>query len=75
MVIEKGTGVHIPITALQRDPRFFENPNVFDPDRFENGSNFNNDAYLPFGIGPRMCVGKEQIFTALMSPYILVHCL
>lgn len=57
VVIEKGTAIYICLYGLQRDPRFFENPLVFDPERFRNGSKI-SDAYIPFGIGPRMCIGE-----------------
>lgn len=35
MTIERGTVIGIPIFALHRDPRFWENPEKFDPDRYE----------------------------------------
>ena len=34
LTIEKGTVIGIPIFALQRDPRFWENPEKFDPERY-----------------------------------------
>ncbi|XP_031640195.1 probable cytochrome P450 6d5 [Contarinia nasturtii] len=61
--IEKGVEVIIPILALHRDEKYYENPNKFDPDRFneENlaGKNQSNRPYYPFGDGPRNCIGMR----------------
>jgi cytochrome P450 len=45
--------------VTQRDPRFFENPLQFDPERFspQRVERIPKDAYLPFGGGPRVCIG------------------
>lgn len=60
-IIEKGCEVFIPIFALQRDEQYYDEPDKFDPDRFseENlaGTNQINRPYIPFGDGPRNCVG------------------
>lgn len=62
-VIEKGTQVFIPISSLQMDEKYYDDPETFDPDRFakENliGKNFSNHPYLPFGDGPRKCIGMR----------------
>lgn len=59
VVIEKGTHVQISAFALHRDPDNFPNPEYFDPDRFsdENKKNIKPFTYLPFGEGPRICIG------------------
>jgi cytochrome P450 len=67
--------VIIPINRLHRDPRFWEQPDVFDPTRFlaENARRIHRCAYLPFGAGRRVCAGKSfaviegTIVTAIMS--------
>lgn len=57
--IEKGTSVIFPIFGIQRDPKYFAHPEKFDPDRFSenNKDNIRPGSYLPFGIGPRNCIG------------------
>jgi cytochrome P450 len=47
-----GTSLIISPWQMNRDPRFWDKPNEFVP-----GRSFNNTAYLPFGAGPRKCVG------------------
>jgi len=58
--IAKGTSVLISQYVTQRDPRYFERPDEFDPDRWKDGL-FNrppNHTYFPFGGGPRICIGN-----------------
>lgn len=56
-----GTPVYIPIVSIHRSRKFFRNPNTFDPDRFssERRSEIISGTYLPFGIGPRNCIGER----------------
>lgn len=60
LVIEKGTPVYIPLFAVHYNPRFFPNPNKFDPERYADGNEINSDGifYMPFGDGPRICIGR-----------------
>ena len=57
--IAPGTRIHIPVFALHRNVRLWDNPNAFDPDRFsaEAVKARSRYAYLPFGGGPRICIG------------------
>lgn len=59
--IEKETSFLIPIIGFHRDPTYFPDPLKFDPERFseENRASIDPDAYLPFGIGPRNCIGSR----------------
>ena len=43
---------------LHRDPRFFDDPERFRPDRFQPGAKIQHAAYFPFGLGPRRCIGE-----------------
>jgi hypothetical protein len=61
-VVEAGTPVIIPIYALHYDPQHFPDPQIFDPDRFseENKESRHKYSYLPFGEGPRICLGTYE---------------
>ena len=58
--IEKGTVVLIPSFSIHRDPEYYSDPDNFDPERFSprNNNNSNNPPFLPFGSGPRLCIGE-----------------
>jgi cytochrome P450 len=59
MPVAAGTRVHIPVYALHRNAQLWDNPNAFDPGRFtaERAKARSRYAYLPFGGGPRICIG------------------
>lgn len=74
--LKKGEGVWIPIFALHRDPKYFKEPEMFDPDRFigeQKKITLNTGAYMPFGLGPRMCIGNR--FALLETKVLLFHLL
>ncbi|XP_055529183.1 probable cytochrome P450 9f2 [Wyeomyia smithii] len=70
--IEKGRTLFIPSFALHRDPKYFDRPDQFDPERFneENRSKINPATYIPFGIGPRNCIGSRL---ALMEVKLIIY--
>lgn len=63
-VLEKDTNIFIPVHAIHRDPEFYPNPEVFDPERFSDDGKKNRRpfTYLPFGEGPRNCIGTFNFF-------------
>jgi cytochrome P450 len=58
--VPKGAWVYAFPYVTHRDPRFFENPEKFDPERFAAGraETIPQYAYFPFGGGPRVCIGN-----------------
>ncbi|XP_060866135.1 cytochrome P450 6k1-like [Metopolophium dirhodum] len=60
-VIEKGQKLIIPMFSIHRDPKYYPDPLKFDPERFstEQKSQRPNGTYMPFGDGPRLCIGKR----------------
>ncbi|XP_049775953.1 probable cytochrome P450 6a13 [Schistocerca cancellata] len=52
-----GDVVYVPLLSLHRDPRLFPEPLRFNPERFSGGHA--HPAYLPFGDGPRICLGQK----------------
>lgn len=53
----------IPVLGFHRDPEIYENPMDFNPDRFidsPTGSTVKGCYYLPFGDGPRNCIGMRM---------------
>ncbi|XP_031624487.1 uncharacterized protein LOC116341517 [Contarinia nasturtii] len=59
--VEKGTAFLFPIFGIQHDPNYFPEPEKFDPERFsdENKNSIQPGTYIPFGIGPRNCIGSR----------------
>ncbi|CAB3238032.1 unnamed protein product [Arctia plantaginis] len=76
-IIRKGTGVQIPAIAFHRDPQYFPNPDKFDPERFseENKHKIHPFAYMPFGVGPRNCIGSRFALCEIkaITYQILLH--
>ncbi|XP_061401510.1 probable cytochrome P450 6a21 [Musca vetustissima] len=72
-VIRKGTLVYIPVDAIQHDPEIYPEPEKFRPERFEpeEMQQRHSMAWLPFGDGPRNCIGmrfgKMQVRVLLIS--------
>ena len=60
-MIGPGTFVYVPVYAVHRHEEFWDRPDVFDPDRFAPEAVKARDryVYLPFGAGPRICVGMS----------------
>uniref|UniRef100_A0A8C4LKD7 unspecific monooxygenase n=1 Tax=Equus asinus TaxID=9793 RepID=A0A8C4LKD7_EQUAS len=59
--IPKGTTVMMPIFVLHQHPEFWPEPEEFRPERFskKNKDSINPYTYLPFGTGPRNCIGMR----------------
>lgn len=63
-IIEKGVEIFIPAYAFQTDAKYYDEPEKFKPTRFSDESsaakNSANRPYLPFGDGPRNCIGMRM---------------
>jgi cytochrome P450 family 6 len=59
VTLEKGLQVAISILGIQRDPKYYPDPERFDPERFseEERKKRPQFSYIPFGEGPRICIG------------------
>lgn len=61
--IEKGMDVLIPMHSFHFHPDYFPDPQTFDPERFDESKGgtkkfLESGILMPFGQGPRMCLGK-----------------
>jgi len=57
--VRPGDTVILPIYALHRHHMLWDEPDAFRPDRFMGGKGAERYAYLPFGDGPRICIGAS----------------
>jgi cytochrome P450 len=69
--VPKGDQVFAFQWATHRDPRFFDNPDGFEPERWtpERSEGLPKYAYFPFGGGPRQCIGN---YFAMMEIVLLL---
>ncbi|CAH1279089.1 unnamed protein product [Diabrotica balteata] len=61
LVLEKGTRIYIALWPLHNNERYFPEPQKYDPERFRNfdWSKDGKLVYMPFGAGPRRCLGDR----------------
>lgn len=61
VVLQPGQGVWIPTFAIQRDARYYPDPDRFWPERFspQNRGSIDLIMYMPFGLGPRSCIASR----------------
>ena len=73
--INVGDGVWLPTNTIHLDPKYYPDPENFDPERFspENKGKIDMGNYIPFGIGPRNCIGSR--FALLEAKAIFFHLL
>ncbi|NWU55221.1 CP3A9 protein, partial [Dromas ardeola] len=83
VTIPKGTIVMIPPYTLHQNPEYWPNPEEFRPERFskENKEAIDPYTYLPFGAGPRNCIGMrfalltlKVAITALLQHFTFQTC-
>ncbi|GBP34294.1 Cytochrome P450 6B2 [Eumeta japonica] len=61
VTIDEDVSVFIPVQAMHTDEKYFEEPHKFKPERFHPNAakNIKKHVYLPFGEGPRACIGER----------------
>ncbi|NP_001303638.1 probable cytochrome P450 6d5 [Cimex lectularius] len=67
-----GMDIIFPVRSLHYDPRYFEDPHSFKPERFAEGKT--PEVFMPFGKGPRICIGMrfaESELKLLISRLVL----
>ncbi|KDR15961.1 hypothetical protein L798_09889 [Zootermopsis nevadensis] len=75
VILPNGIAIFIPVLGIQNDPKYFPEPEKFDPERFTEDNKQNRPSYthLPFGEGPRMCIGMR--FGLIQVKMGLIHVL
>ncbi|KFP76326.1 Cytochrome P450 2U1, partial [Acanthisitta chloris] len=80
--IPKGSVIVPNLWSVHRDPNIWEKPDEFQPSRFldENGQLIKKEAFIPFGMGKRVCMGEQLakmelflIFTSLMQSFTFLY--
>ncbi|CAN8007478.1 unnamed protein product [Ixodes pacificus] len=75
LLIRKGTSVLASTYQIHHDPMLWPEPDKFDPDRFspENKASIPANAFLPFGVGPKHCLGQRlaQLELAFITARLL----
>jgi cytochrome P450 len=66
--VPKGTTMVMNVWGLHHDPRFYPDPEAFRPERWSEDfiSRLPKFAYIPFGAGPRLCIGSTFAWTEVM---------
>ncbi|XP_043680531.1 cytochrome P450 4c3-like isoform X1 [Vespula pensylvanica] len=74
-VIPASAICHVNIHSIHRNPKYWPNPNVFNPDRFlpENMKGRNPYSYIPFSAGSRNCIGQK--YATLELKIMVAHIL
>ncbi|KAK3090229.1 hypothetical protein FSP39_010220 [Pinctada imbricata] len=81
--VPKGCALNIPIFVIHHDPEYWPEPYKFDPDRFlpEEKEKRHPYAFLPFGHGPRNCIGMRLAYleakaaiASILRKYRFVRC-
>ncbi|XP_029663909.1 cytochrome P450 9e2-like [Formica exsecta] len=72
--MKKGMIFWIPVFAIHRDAKYYDDPDKFQPERFVDNKMYHNSSYyMPFGLGPRMCIANR--FALLEVKVLLFHLL
>lgn len=63
IIIDRKITINIPVDAIHKDKEYYKDANTFNPERFleDEGVTRHCYTYLPFGAGPRKCIGKYTL--------------
>ena len=73
VTIPRGAAVNLVPYVTQRDPRWFADPNAYRPERFARQDLFTEGSYLPFGLGPRACIGRRFAMMEAAVVIAMIH--
>ncbi|KAM3958514.1 cytochrome P450 6k1-like [Aphomia sociella] len=67
LTITAGTPVYVNAVGMHYDPKYYPEPEKFDPDRFlpENSNSIEAFTFMPFGEGPRICIGQRFAYRSI----------
>lgn len=73
--VRRGEEVMVSPRVFQHDPRYFPDPERFDPERFTGEPTWPADTFIPFGMGPRICIGEffARLEMTLAISFIAAH--
>ncbi|CAH1155149.1 unnamed protein product [Phaedon cochleariae] len=73
--VKRGSRIIAPIYSLQHDPKYYPDPEKFDPERWneQNKRNIKPNTFTPFGFGSRTCMGGK--FSVLQAKILYYHVL
>ncbi len=67
--IKKGSAIVVSPWLMHRNERYWKDPHMFDPHRFDNPKEIHKNTYFPFGMGQRICIGAR--FAMQEAPLLL----
>ncbi|KAL1435717.1 hypothetical protein MTO96_010503 [Rhipicephalus appendiculatus] len=72
--IPAGVNVMVAPWLIHHDPDYWPDPDEFRPDRFveESSESRRKGVYVPFGLGPRVCIGQKLAFLAVKCALVKV---
>jgi cytochrome P450 len=66
IAIPRGSTVIVYVYGAHHAPRYWDNPESFDPERFAKGNVHTPFTHLPFGGGPRSCIGSNYAMLQIL---------